>query len=837
LSRVKRDAAILVLVAILLGVFAWQAFPVGQKTHLGLDLQGGLSVILQAQPTATNPLDNSKMDQAVKIITDRVNRLGAAEPEIQRQGNDKISVQLPGIKNPEQALEIIGKTAVLEFFDVKDFGTGYNSEAEALAAAKVTSADKLPKGTEIIHWSAATDNPAGKDQWYVVTATPAVTGGMLDKAAVGYLSGTNKPKVDMTFKSDGATAFQNITKKMADTLAITGETQRLAIVLDGEVRSAPTVKEEIAGGNAEITGSFTLDEVKSLVLVLNTGALPIDLTPVNQSVIGAILGKAALNQALIAGFIGLILVMVFMIAYYRLLGVVASVALVIYGILFIGVLNAIGVTMTLPGIAGMILTLGMAVDANVLIFARMRDEVAAGKSIGPATSAGFKKAFRAVFDCNMTTIITAVILFWAATGGIKGFALTLGVGVALSMFTAVLVSRSMLSLLSGWKPFRNPKLLGLHVKEAKNWKIYPFMKYRWWFLATLGAVTVFAVITIFALGLDFGIDFKGGSRVEVGLTQTATVDDVRSIAEAQGIKDPVVQSVTGANGTHSFMITFRASDSTVEATQAKALVAALDSKYKVEAGSTSTDQVHGSFSKDTTNRAFIACAIAIIAIIAYLTLRFEIKFAIPAIVALLHDVGLTLGIYSASNRLVTTATVAAILTILGYSVHDTIIVFDRIRENTLAMKKETYGEMVDLSIRQTLNRSINTSIALLLPLLSILIFGGPTLKDFAFALTIGVITGTYSSFFVASPLVVLWKSREARYKKRMALAGAGGGALVVDEPGVQMAAPKQSGSKTSAAGSGSKPKTNTLSKPKPKQGGASSKSNKGKTNSKRPPGK
>jgi len=275
-------------------------------------------------------------------------------------------------------------------------------------------------------------------------------------------------KVDMTFSNEGATVFADVTGKMADTEDVTGETQRLAIVLDGNVESAPTVHDRIEGGRAEITGKFTVDEARSLALVLQTGSLPIELEPVSQNAIGATLGKAALNQALIAGAIGLLLIIVFMIAYYRLLGLVASIALIIYGVLFLGILNGIGVTMTLPGIAGMILTLGMAVDANVLIFARMRDEVANGKTIGPATNAGFKKAFRAVFDCNMTTILTAVILFWAASGGIKGFALTLGVGVALSMFTAVVVTRSMLTLLSGWRVFRYPKALGLHVPRRKT---------------------------------------------------------------------------------------------------------------------------------------------------------------------------------------------------------------------------------------------------------------------------------------------------------------------------------------------------------------------------------
>ena len=463
MSRLKRDAGILVLVAILLGVAAYVAFPL-DKTNLGLDLQGGLAVILEAQDSVKAPRTDEGMSQAVRIIQNRVNRLGVAEPEIQRQGEWKISVQLPGVGDPEEALAIIGKTAVLEFYDVEKFGNPYASEADALKAAGVASATSLRADTRIIHWSVAGGNSA--DQWFLVTTAPLLTGSMLTGAQTGF-DQFNQPKVDMQFNSEGADIFSQVTGRMAETAQITGEDQRLAIVLDGNVESAPRVQEQIEGGRAEITGRFTTDEAKNLALVLQTGSLPVELKPVSQSAIGATLGKAALNQALLAGGVGVLLIMVFMVAYYRLLGVVACVALVIYGVLFIGILNGIGVTMTLPGIAGIILTLGMAVDANVLIFARMRDEIGAGKTIGAATSAGFRKAFRAVFDCNMTTILTAVILFWAASGGIKGFALTLGVGVALSMFTAVLVTRSMLSLLSGWKPFRSSKLLGLHVPKAK----------------------------------------------------------------------------------------------------------------------------------------------------------------------------------------------------------------------------------------------------------------------------------------------------------------------------------------------------------------------------------
>jgi SecD/SecF fusion protein len=297
-------------------------------------------------------------------------------------------------------------------------------------------------------------------------------------------------------------------------------------------------------------------------------------------------------------------------------------------------------------------------------------------------------------------------------------------------------------------------------------RVYHFMRYRWWFLGSLTAVTVFAIIAVFVVGLDLGIDFRGGRRMQFALEQKATVDDVRSLVSDVGIQEPVVQSVGAAGTGTSFMIT--AEDMTDP--QLEELKSALDVRYGLDEQSTAVEQVGASFGRETTNKAFIAVAIAIVLIVGYLSFRFEFKFAVPAILALIHDVGLTLGVYAASNRLVTTATVAAILTILGYSVHDTIIVYDRMRENTLLMKKETYGDMVDLSIRQTMIRSINTTIAILLPLVAILIFGGPTLKDFAMALTIGVVAGTYSSFFVAAPLVTIWKEREPRYRKRLSMA-------------------------------------------------------------------
>jgi SecD/SecF fusion protein len=759
-SSMQKNVIVLAIVAVLIAVSLYFIYPPGSSTNLGLDLQGGLAVLLEAQDSAKAPRTEASMKQAITIIEERVNGLGVAEPEIQRQGQWKISVQLPGIENPQEAMDVIGKTAVLDFYDTNQFGTAYPTEAEALKAAGVATAGKLPANKHLVHWPAK--GGATTDSWFIVESEPQLTGTALSGAQVGF-DQNNQPKVDMQFKGEGATTFAELTDKMAKAAQITGQNQLLAIVLDGTVQSAPRVSERIDGGRAEISGKFTLAEAKNLALVLQTGALPIELLPVQQRTVGATLGKASLSQALFAGLIGLILVAVFMIAVYRLLGVIADIALVIYTILFWGILNAIGVTLTLPGIAGMILTLGMAVDGNVIIFARIRDEVNSGKTLRTAVDAGFKKAFSAILDGHVTALITAVVLFWAATGAVRGFALNLGIGVALSLFSSVVVSRALVGVFIAVKPFRNMKLLGLEPRTTEM-KVFPIMKYRRWAAATLGAVTVFLLLAVFVVGLHRGIEFNGGVRTEVKLAKAATTNQVGAAFTGAGVKDPVVQTAGG----DTFVIT-AASMTDKQFTEAQQT---LTTKFAASPSNVGIERIGPSFGQETAQRTLIAILVAVIVMIGYLSFRFEYKFAIPAIIALVHDVALTLAVYAFTGRLVTTATVAALLTILGYSVNDTIIVFDRIRENTHYMKKESYASMVDLSIRQTIVRSLNTAITMLIPLAAILLFGGPTLKDFAFALVIGVASGAYSSIFIASPLLVLWKEREPTYRKRAAAEGA-----------------------------------------------------------------
>jgi SecD/SecF fusion protein len=759
-SSMQKNAIVLAIVAVLLAVSVYFIYPPGSSTHLGLDLQGGLSVILEAQDSAKAPRTEDSMKQAITIIEGRVNGLGVAEPEIQRQGQWKISVQLPGIANPQEALDVIGKTAVLEFYDTNQFGTAYATDAEALKAAGVTAAGKLPPTKHLVHWPAK--GGATADSWFIVASEPQLTGSTLSGADVAF-DQNNQPKINMQFKGDGATKFAALTDKMGKAAQITGQDQLLAIVLDGTVQSAPRVQERIEGGRAEITGKFTLAEAKNLALVLKTGALPIELLPVQQRTVGATLGKASLSRALLAGLIGLMLVAVFMIAVYRLLGLIADIALVIYAIVFWGILNAVGVTLTLPGVAGMILTLGMAVDGNVITFARIRDEVNSGKTLRTAIDAGFKKAFSAILDGHVTALITAVVLFWAASGGVRGFALNMGIGVALSLFSSVIVSRALVHVFVAVKPFRKMKLLGLEPR-ATEMKVFSLMKYRRWAAVTLGAVTILLLLAVFAIGLHRGIEFNGGVRTEVKLAKAATTTAVAAAFTGAGVQDPVVQTAGG----ETFVITAAAMTDQQFAQAQQTLT----TKFAASPSSVGIERIGPSFGQETSQRTMIAILVAIIVMIGYLSFRFEYKFAIPAIIALAHDVALTLAVYAFTGRLVTTATVAAVLTILGYSVNDTIIVFDRIRENTHYMKKESYASMVDLSIRQTVVRSLNTAITMLIPLAAILLFGGPTLKDFAFALVIGVASGAYSSIFIASPLLVIWKERERTYRKRAVAEGA-----------------------------------------------------------------
>jgi protein-export membrane protein SecD len=475
MKQKTKHILILAVVAILVGVAIYYIVPPGQKTRLGLDLRGGLEVVYQAKTTQGKAPSPEEMTKTLSIIDRRVNGLGVSESAVQKQGQDQISVSLPGIRNVNQALALVGKTAQLEFYDDGEtrLAGPEASKAQLFTQAEgiVSKADlaKLRKGEQVDKYRVITAPPGiwGDNKqpvYFLYRHKPAMTGAAIKEARQGF-DQFNRPNVLMDFTPLGGKQFEAVTKKLAIRGALKQQSQTFAIVLDDVMESDPQVDYQenpqgISGGSAEITGSFTIQEAKDLALVLNTGALPVTLTAIEKQQISATLGADSLRAGLIAGAIGMILVLVFMIVIYRFLGVIADLALIIYVILLWGVFNAIPVTLTLPGIAGMILTIGVAADANVVVFERIKEEVRRGKTVRSAINSGYGKGFKTILDANILILLTAVVLFYFATAQPKGFALTLIIGTVVSLFTAVLATRAMLGLLSDFSWFNKAEFMG-----------------------------------------------------------------------------------------------------------------------------------------------------------------------------------------------------------------------------------------------------------------------------------------------------------------------------------------------------------------------------------------
>jgi protein-export membrane protein SecD len=477
----KRNWVILLMMTVLVGVSVYWIIPPGVKTRLGLDLQGGLEVVYQARTSEGKAPTQAQLDQAVSILDRRVNGLGVTESAIQKQGSDQIAVALPGIKNAEQALSVIGKTAQLEFFkdDAESRPVGPVESKEAALKQLKSEKDVSKEEIELLRAEGTSEDyslvmsPADTandvpEAWYVYSRPPAMTGASVKSANAGFNSSTGQPNVTIDFTSEGSKKFQEITRDLYRTGLLKQTPQTFAIVLDNVMESDPMIdytdpqlRDGISGG-AEISGgNMTVQESKDLKLVLNTGALPVKLEPAYQQQVSATLGKDSLNQGLIAGLIGLGIVLLYMLLYYRFLGLVADLALIVYAILLWGLFNLIPVTLTLPGIAGMILTIGVAADANVVIFERIKEEVRRGKTVRSAVSSGYARGFKTILDANVLTMLTALVLFLFATAGPKGFAFTLIIGVIVSMLTAVLFTRAMLGVLAGFAFFNKPSFMGV----------------------------------------------------------------------------------------------------------------------------------------------------------------------------------------------------------------------------------------------------------------------------------------------------------------------------------------------------------------------------------------
>jgi SecD/SecF fusion protein len=614
--------------------------------------------------------------------------------------------------------------------------------------------------------------------WFVIRDRPDLSGTDITDPKASF-DQFNQPNVTFDFTDNGREQFASITKAIAQRglqtapPGVAGNAElaanysgHFAIVLDQQIKSRPIVNfVENPNGidgrtGAEISG-LDLQESQDLAEILQIGALPVTLTQISSSTVSATLGQEALDQGLKAGVVGLILVCLFLLAYYRFLGLVAVIGLAIYGLIFFALIKLIPITLTLPGIAGLILTIGVAADANVVIFERIKEEARGGKSMLSAIAAGYRRGIATIIDANVITLITAFILFALATANVKGFAFTLGVGTIASLFTAVVFTQAFLALFGRARFVRSPRVLGASSEQRVRWH-FDFSRASKYFFTLSGVILLIGALSFATKQLNLGIDFEGGSRITAALQKPTTVDDVRSTVEAAGIDSPEITKASNQQlGSNVFEIDSKASPEEIQSVQP-----ALQSEYGIVPNGFDATTVGATFGEQVARSAVYAIFFSLLVICGYIAFRFEPKYAVPVIIALFHDILIAGGVYSLTGREVTSGTVAAFLTILGYSLYDTVIVFDRIRENVPRLPRATFSQIVNRSMSEVLTRSLITGLSSVFLVAVLFIFGGATLRDFAFAMMVGLASGTYSSIFIASPVLTHWKEREPAYRRR-----------------------------------------------------------------------
>ncbi len=633
----------------------------------------------------------------------------------------------------------------------------------------------VPQGTVVLQATPASFSNPPKisdptTQFYVLKDHVALFGNEISNPQASTDS-AGSPDVSFGFTGAGKTAFQNVTAQIARRGQLvsppgTKYNQHFAVALDQLLITVPYIDysqnpDGIPGDTgADISGNFTTSSAQDLANELQLGALPIGLKLISQSQVSATLGKQALHSGLVAGAAGLGAVILFLLFYYRILGVIATAGLATYALYFYALIKLIPVTLTLSGIAGLILTIGVAADANIVIFERVKEEIRAGRSIRQGIATGYRKGLTAIIDANVVTIMTAFILFVLATADVKGFALTLGIGVFVSLFTAVMATQAVLMTMGSSRAISRPSMLGA-AGARRGWR-FDFMGASKYFFSMSGVILLVGALAVGGRGLNLGIDFTSGTRITANLQQPATQAQVTSIAKTAGASAPTVQKISNKGlGPNIFQISSKIAPGTVQQVENQ-----LKSRFGTQS-SFDVTSVGPTFGRTIANAAVIAIIASLLVISAYVALRFEWKFAVPVLIALMHDLLITAGVYALTGRQVTVDTVAALLTILGYSLYDTIIVFDRVRENIPRMPRAAFSQIVNRSMSEVLTRSLATTSCTLMPIIALLLFGGGgVLGDFAFALLIGVASGAYSSIFIASPVLTHWKEREQVYRAR-----------------------------------------------------------------------
>lgn len=695
------------------------------KIKLGLDLQGGMHMVLQVDTSKLTPEEAKDAPQrALEIIRNRIDQFGVVEPLVQLQGKDRILIQLPGITDRQRAKDIVGKTAHLEFKIASD-------DTEALK--KAIAGEKVP-GYELKY---AKSRESRSKEPMLLEEKAVLTGDMLVDASMEFSSqGFGLPYVSLEFNDKGAQLFSDITG--------TNTGKRMAIVLDGEIYTAPVIRERIPSGRAQITGNFSVQEAKDISIVLRAGALPAPVKILEERSVGAALGKDSIEKGMRSVLVGGLLVMLFMAVYYLKLGLIADFAVFVNIILITGFLGMFKGTLSLPGIAGLVLTIGMSVDANVLIFERMREEQNLGKPVRATIAAGYDKAFWTIFDSNLTTLITALILFQFGTGPVKGFATTLSVGIVCSMFTALVLTRLVLDYMTAGES-KAGKFNMLHFFGKTNIQFMQFRKFAYIFSFV---VILVGLVVFFKRGEGmYGIDFRGGTLQELRFKEAMPVDNIRKVLDTIGVGTAGIQRI--GEGKDVIIKS--------ESGKGDAILDGLRKKFGNDSFELlRVEDVGPAVGADLRGQAVKALLWAMIGICIYVAFRFEFRFAVTAVVALFHDVLISLGLLAVTGREISIPVVAAILTVVGYSINDTIVVFDRIREKRKFMRKESDETIFNTAINETLSRTILTSLTVLIVVLALYFLGGEVINDFAFVLLIGVTFGTYSSICVASPLLIDW---------------------------------------------------------------------------------
>ncbi len=730
--KLKRILAVLVIVVL---VFGWYVtlFGIGDQSKddaitsvkdtlkYGLDINGGVYVVMEAQTDETGDELKELMEQTRAVLDNRVNQMGVAEASVTIEGTNRIRVEMPGVEDADEAIQAIGKTAQLYFI--------------------------LADGSVVLDGSHVKDAQVATDGSYY--------------------------KILLEFDSEGASLFEEGTRKAYNqevTPTIDGlSADEIAIVLDDEIVVNPRVQSVISGGSCEMTGNYSKEEATMTAALIRGGALPVELVEVQSSVQAATVGADALDKSIVAGAIGLAIVFFIMIIFYGMLGFIADIALLLYVIMFLWSMVAFNVVLTLPGIAALILSIGMAVDANVIIFARIKEEIAAGKSIRVAVDAGFKNALSTVLDAQITTLIAAVVLYEVGTTSVKGFALTLMIGIIISIFTAVVITQLFISLLANSEKFAKNKYFGVNEdgtpKQMLN-KTFSFIKHRKIFYIVSVTIIVVGLLWSVIFGMNYGIDFTGGTTFQIELGKQVAIEDVEKTLEEYELDPQIIYA--GEGNTQVIIKTIESLDNS----QRNEIIATLEEAYGITDESIlASEQFGPSVGDELKVNALKAIIIASIGMLIYIIFRFKSwKYGFSAVAGVVHDVLIVIAFYAIFGFTVNNPFIAAILTLVGYSINDTIVIFDRIRENKTINPRDGNEANIDRSINQTLNRTIMTSLTTLVVMVPLCIMVSSSIREFIIPLMVGVIVGCASSIFICSPLYydLCKKDEGSKYLKNTA---------------------------------------------------------------------